>query len=301
MLLNDELMSNNFNFQGLHALIIDIDGTLWRGNQPLPGLVDFFDWLQRRGLAYMVVTNNTVKAPSQYWQKFVEAGVSMPPDRILTASVATAEYLKQHYEPGESVYVIGEAGLKHALRQAGFTLTDNLSPPAEVVVVGGDTGLTYDKLKYAVLSIQRGACFVGANPDYLIPTEEGLVPEAGATLAALQAVTGVSPKVIGKPDALLFELAVKKMGSHPHQTAVVGDRLDTDILGGQRAGLKTILLTTGVDNAQTAAEKGIYPDAIFSGLTELTAVWQAKVRTGDEVDLTTGSRPTRSRGDDGND
>ncbi|HMQ54379.1 MAG TPA: HAD-IIA family hydrolase [Anaerolineae bacterium] len=266
-------MSHKFNLEGIYALIIDIDGTLWRGNQPLPGLVDFFDLLQRRGLAYIVVTNNTVKTPGQYWQKFIEAGVSMPPDRVLTAAVATAEYLKQHFDADASIYVIGEAGLKHELRQAGFTLTDNPTLPAEVVVVGGDTGLTYDKLKYAVLAIQRGACLVGTNPDLLIPTEEGLVPEAGTTLAALQAATGVSPKVIGKPESLLFELAVKKMGSHPNQTAMVGDRLDTDILGGQRAGLKTILLTTGVDNQQTAAEKGIYPDAIFSDLAELTAVW----------------------------
>jgi 4-nitrophenyl phosphatase len=266
-------MNNHFNLQDLQALIIDIDGTLWRGSMPMPGLAPFFDFLQRRAVSFILVTNNSVETPARYQQKLAGFGVDIQPDQILTCSLATAAYLKQKHE-GAVVYVIGQTGLRQALCQAGFSLTDKADPPAQVVVVGGDTGLTYDKLKYAVLSIQRGAQFVGANPDLLVPTEEGLVPEAGATLAAIQAATGVSPTVIGKPGPWLFELAVKKMGSSPGQTAMLGDRLDTDILGGRRAGLKTILVTTGVDNEQTMAEKGIYPDAVFSGLAELTSVWR---------------------------
>ena len=243
---------------------------------PLPGLIPFFDFLQQRDLSFVIVTNNSVKTPRQYQQKLAGFGVNIQLDNILTCSLATAYYLK-HQQKGTVLYVIGEAGLCYALRQAGFRLTDRADPPADVVVVGGDTTLTYDKLKYAVLSIQRGARLVGTNPDLLVPTEEGLVPEAGTTLAAIQAATGISPTIIGKPERLLFDMAVKIMGSHASQTAILGDRLDTDILGGQRAGLKTILLTTGVDNERTIPEKDIHPDAIFSGLDELTEVWHRKL------------------------
>ncbi|HEX9925487.1 MAG TPA: HAD hydrolase-like protein, partial [Anaerolineae bacterium] len=124
------------------------------------------------------------------------------------------------------------------------------------------------------LLIRRGARFVGSNGDLTFPSEEGLTPGAGAILAALEAATGVAPIVIGKPERLMFDIAVQKLGSRPEQTAMLGDRLETDILGGQRAGLKTILVTTGVDTAETIPQKGIYPDAVFSGIQELTQVMQ---------------------------
>jgi 4-nitrophenyl phosphatase len=203
-------------------------------------------------------------------------GVTIKLENVLTCSLATADYLKREFKNGAAIYVIGETGLRQVIRQAGFTLVDDASRPAEVVVIGGDTTLTYNKLKYASLLIQRGARFVGANPDLLVPTEEGLVPEAGVTLAAIQAATGVAPTVIGKPERLLFDLAMAKMGSTPGQTAMLGDRLDTDIIGGQQAGLTTILITTGVDNEQTIPQKGIYPDAVFCGLNELVDVWQSR-------------------------
>ncbi len=266
-------MKNNFDLQNIHALIIDIDGTLWRGNTPMPGLALFFDFLGQRDISFVIVTNNSVETPVQYQQKLAGFGVTIQLDNILTCSLATADYLRRQ-KKGATIYVIGESGLRQVMRQAGFTIIDDADRPVDAVVVGGDTTLTYDKLKHAVLLIQRGACFIGTNPDLLVPTEEGLVPEAGTTLAAIQAATGIAPTVIGKPERVLFEMAVKKMDSHPHHTAMLGDRLDTDILGGQRVGLKTILVTTGVDNAQTIPQKGIWPDAVFSGLDELTDVWQ---------------------------
>jgi 4-nitrophenyl phosphatase len=269
-------MDNTFNLQDIQALIIDIDGTLWRGKRPMLGLVSFFDFLQRRAISFIIVTNNSVETPAQVQQKLAGFGVAIQMDNILTCALATADYLRREKD-GATVYVIGEPGLHQVMRQAGFTIISDAGQPADAVVVGGDTALTYDKLRNAVLLIQRGACFVGTNPDLLVPTEEGLVPEAGTTLAAIQAATGVSPTVVGKPERMLFEMAVKKMDSHPGQTAILGDRLDTDILGGQRAGLKTILLTTGVDNKQTILEKEINPDAVFNGLEELTEVWRQKL------------------------
>jgi 4-nitrophenyl phosphatase len=159
------------------------------------------------------------------------------------------------------------------MQEAGFTLLPDISQPAEVVVAGVDFTLTYDKLKYATLHIGRGARFVGTNGDVTFPAEEGPIPGAGAILAAIQAATGVPPIVIGKPERLMFDIAVEKMGSDPAHTAMLGDRLETDILGGQRAGLKTILVTTGIDNETSIQMKRIYPDAVFSGLEDLVAQW----------------------------
>ena len=266
-------MKPEFVFDEIHALIIDIDGTLWRGNTPMPGLDRFFRFVQQRSIKFVIVTNNSVETPTQYQQKLADFGAPIKLENVLTCSLATADYLKREFQKSTTIYLIGETGLHEIMRQAGFTIVDDASHPVEAVVVGGDTTLTYDKLKHAVLLIQRGARFVGTNPDLLIPTEEGFVPEAGVTLAAIQAATGVSPIIIGKPEAPLFEMATKKMGGAPARTAVLGDRLDTDILGGQRAGLKTILLTTGIDHEETVSQKGIYPDAIFSGLDELVDAW----------------------------
>ncbi len=267
------MTTNGFNFSSIRALIIDIDGTLFRGDAPLPGIAELFVFLRQRGIAHVVATNNTTETPAQYRHKLAEAGVTLEVGQILTAGVATAAYLQRELPPGAPLFVIGEAALRQVLLEAGFALVANAGQPVAAVVVGGDSGLTYDKLKVAVLHLQRGARLVGANPDLLIPKEEGLIPEAGVTLAALQAATGLTPTVIGKPERLLFELALARLGSVAAHTAMLGDRLETDVWGAQRVGLKTVLVTTGVDNAATAAAKGIEPDAIVDGLAELVEMW----------------------------
>lgn len=262
----------------IRALIIDFDGTLGRGNQPLPGLAEFFALLRRRQIAFTIATNNTTRPPQDYAQRLLDWGVEVAPGQVITASAATAAYLTRTCAPGASLFVIGEAGLRSALAQAGFAFVTDALRPVEVVVVGGDRTLTYAKLKDAVLHLRRGARLIGANPDLLVPSEEGLAPEAGVTLAALQAATGVTPTIIGKPEPWLFDLALAQMGAVRSSTAVLGDRLQTDILGGQRAGLRTILVETGADDRSSIVRGGEVssplPDAVFSDLSELTAVWQ---------------------------
>ncbi|MFN8457378.1 MAG: HAD-IIA family hydrolase [Anaerolineae bacterium] len=261
------------NLNDIHALIIDMDGVLWLDNTPLPGLIPLFDLLHRRNISYMLATNNASKTANQYAQKMAKFGVAIQLDRVLTSPLATAHYLKTRFGAGAKVYVVGQEGLIEPMQEAGFTILTDLSQTADVVVAGVDFTLTYDKLKYATLHIQRGAQFVGTNGDVTFPAEEGAWPGAGSILAAIAAATGVKPTTIGKPERLMFDIAVAKMGSQPAQTAMLGDRLETDILGGQRAGLKTILVTTGIDNEATIAEKHIQPDAIFSGIAELATVW----------------------------
>jgi 4-nitrophenyl phosphatase len=262
------------NLNTIQALAIDMDGVLWRGDTPLPGLANFFKFLDRRELPFVLATNNASKTPVQYQQKLAGFGVAIKPEQVMTSSLATAAYLKDEFKNGARVYVIGGDGLRQAMRDVGFTVVEDASQPAEAVVAGIDFGLTYDKLKYATLLIQRGARFVGSNGDVTFPSEEGYYPGAGSILAAVQAATKVKPVVIGKPESFMFEIAMRKMGSQAEHTVMIGDRLETDILGGQRAGLKTILVTTGVDNAHTIEQKKIRPDMISAGLGELIDMWE---------------------------
>jgi 4-nitrophenyl phosphatase len=269
-------MTRGLNLTGIRAVISDMDGVLWHGPLPLPGLADFFDFLDSRAIPVVLASNNSTATTAQYQQKLANWGLKVELDHILTCTLATVGYLKREFSPGAGLYVVGENSLRDAIRAAGFNLLADASQPAEAVVVGGDCTLTYDKLKNASLLIRRGARFIGTNPDVLCPTDEGLVPEAGTILAAIQAATEVAPLVIGKPEPPLFELALTQLDSLPRQTVMLGDRLDTDILGAQRAGLKTILIKTGVDNEDSISQKGIQPDAVFNGLEELVQTWRAR-------------------------
>jgi 4-nitrophenyl phosphatase len=270
-------MRRSCSLSAIEALILDIDGTLLRGETPVPGFHNLFTFLHSRRIRFVLASNNATKSPAAYQQKLANLGVDVELERILTAGVATVDYLRRGLRTGAPLYLVGEPALREALLAAGFVLRRDATQPAEAVVVGGDSTLTYKKLKNAALLLQRGARLVGTNPDLLCPAEEGLVPEAGTTLAALQAATGVIPTVIGKPETFLFDLAVERLGSMPARTAVVGDRLETDILGGQRAGLKTILTTTGVDDEITVLQKAITPDRVVNGLDALVDLWQAHI------------------------
>jgi 4-nitrophenyl phosphatase len=262
------------NLIDIQALVIDMDGVLWRGETPLPGLVEFFDFMHSQPLPFVLATNNARKTPAQYLSRFAGYGVTITPENVMTSSLATAAYLRNELEPGSAVYVVGEDGVREAMRGVGFTVLEDAGQPAAAVVAGIDFTLSYDKLKYATLHIQRGARFVGTNSDLTFPAEDGLYPGAGSILAAIQAATGVEPVTVGKPGRQMFDVAVQRMGSDPARTAMIGDRLETDILGGQRAGLKTILVTTGVDNEDSIETLGIRPDLIVSGIAELTQRWQ---------------------------
>ena len=260
----------------IRAMMIDIDGTLLRGNLALPGLVEFFDFLNQHGIQFQVASNNATKTLSAYHQKISAFGAQLSLENVLTCSTVTALYLQEKY-PGGKVFMIGQSGLEEALTQAGMQIISGLSGEVDAVVVGGDYSLTYEKLKYASLHIQRGAEFIGTNPDLLYPTDEGLVPECGMTLVALETATQIKPVIMGKPNRFMFDLGMKKMGVQPHETVMLGDRLETDIQGGQIAGMKTILVETGVDNQSSIVNKGIQPDLVVQDLPELVEIWKEQL------------------------
>jgi len=256
----------------VRSLIVDMDGVLYRGREPIPGAREFVAFLQREGIPFLLLTNNSTLTPAQYVAKLARLGIEVGEDRILTSAQAAALYLERVAPPGAKVYLIGEEGLRAALREKGFAFAER---GADFVVVGMDRQLTYEKLKIATLLIRGGARFIGTNPDKTFPSEEGIVPGNGATLAALEAATGVAPMVVGKPERAIFDLALARMGVGREGAAVVGDRLETDVLGGRRAGLITILVLSGVTTPKELAASGVQPDLVFEDVGQMVEVWRS--------------------------
>jgi 4-nitrophenyl phosphatase len=265
----------------IQSLIIDMDGVLWRGAKPLPGVAAFFDLLQARGNRFLVVTNNATRTAEFLVERLATMGVHVSPLQVMTSAKATALYLQHELPVGSRVLVIGEEGLLDALRRAGFSAEPADSPDgsqsAAAVVVGLDRGVNYGKLRGASSAILAGARFIATNTDATFPAEQGLVPGAGAIVAAVQTATSVAPTVIGKPHSPMFDIALEILHTSPEHTAMLGDRLDTDIEGAQAAGLATILVLTGVTTAEEARASSVKPDFTFSDLLELTRRWETEL------------------------
>jgi 4-nitrophenyl phosphatase len=259
----------------VRAMMIDMDGVLWRGDRLLDGVHGLFDFLRARSIPFVLVTNSARSTPRAYAARLGGHGVFLPEEQILTSAVATVAHLRRAYPAGARIYAIGEDGLREPLLDAGFELAPDASSPVDAVVVGLDLRFTYDKLKNAALLIRGGAAFFGCNGDLTYPVEEGLAPGAGALLQAIAAATGALPIVIGKPGRLMFEIALGRVRCSPSEAAMLGDRLDADIAGAQHAGIKALFVTTGEDAEADILTKGIYPDGIYRGLPDLVSCFRA--------------------------
>ena len=280
----------DYNLGTIRAFLLDLDGVVYRGDTALPGAAEFIAALQARRVPFLFITNNSTRTPAQYVARLARLGLRVSEETVLTSALAAAAYLAGVAPHGAPVYVIGETGLRQALAEQGFLLTENHAV-ARYVVVGHDTTLTWRKLADATLALRRGVPFIATNPDRTLPTEEGQVPGAGVILAALEAASAVSPQVIGKPEKAIFRQALARLGDFgetsvssdfgefsraagPERTAVIGDRLETDILGGHRAGLRTIGVLSGVATAQEFAQANPTPDWVFEDLADLLAAWR---------------------------
>lgn len=198
----------------IRALIIDMDGVLWE-ERPMPGLVEFFDTLRARRIRFVLATNNASHTPDQYLAKLARMGVQAERDQVIGSGLATALYLKRHAPAGAKIFAIGEDGVRQALLEQGFRLAELYEDDADYVVCGLDRGLSWDKLATATLNIRAGAIFIGTNPDNSFPTERGLTHGNGAILAALEAATGVRPIIIGKPEPIMYQLAMERLQVPP--------------------------------------------------------------------------------------
>jgi 4-nitrophenyl phosphatase len=261
------------HLSSIRHLIIDMDGVLWRGETPMDGLQAFFASLRHHHVDFVLATNNASRTPEQYADKLARFGVEIPTERILTSALVAAAYLATLAPPGTRVYAIGEDGARRALEQQGFVLSGGIDDGAEYVVVGWDRQLTWNKLATAALLIHSGAGFIGTNPDLNFPTELGPVPGNGAQLAAIELTTGVAPVIVGKPEPRMYEEAMRRMGAQHNTTAVLGDRLDTDIAGGVRAGLPAILVLSGITTEADLALSPVRPDLVCKDIKELIQIW----------------------------
>jgi 4-nitrophenyl phosphatase len=272
------MSATKLSLANLRGLILDMDGVLWEGNTPLPGMPDFFDFMRGRGIRCLLATNNASLTPERYVEKIRRMGVSIGTEEVLTSAMATAEYLKTVAKPGDRAFVIGEEGLIRAVSSAGLEVAGPEELDAQFVVCGMDRGLSWEKLAAATININHGARFIGTNPDVTFPTERGIAHGNGAVLAALTTASGVKPKIIGKPYPALLRMAVKKMDLPKSKIAAVGDRLETDILGARNAGLKSVLLLTGVTRRRDLRKSRIRPTWIFKDLPALQRSWSTAVQ-----------------------
>jgi len=248
----------------VRGIAFDMDGVLYRGEQPLPAAAELVAELEKRGIGFVMVTNNATKTPEEYAAKLARMGMTVPAERIVTSAIATRDWMRQRYEPGTTVYVLGMAALQQAIYDGGYFVPTGRD--AQVVVNGADFTLTYEKLKIATLAIRAGADWIATNADRTFPSEEGLIPGSGAIVAALQAATDRAPIVIGKPEPAMVLRAADLLGVPPDQLLVVGDRLDTDILAGQRAGSLTALVLTGVSTLTDVRASAVQPDIVLDDL-----------------------------------
>jgi 4-nitrophenyl phosphatase len=264
-------MTENDRLSNIQHLIIDMDGVLYRGNEAIPGTPEFLAFLRQRGIGFVLATNNSTRTPQQYVDKLANMGVTVYPKEVLTSSQATAGYLASIAPSGTRVFVVGQDGLWTALREAGFALVED---DPEYVVAGMDFTICYERLAQATLHIRAGARFIGTNPDKTFPSQPALVPGAGTLLAFLETATGVTPTVIGKPGTAMMDQALARMAAQRGASAILGDRLETDILAGQRAGMTTLLVLSGITNCEMLDGAEIQPDLVFDDVGELCAVWQ---------------------------
>ncbi len=259
-------------FDNIRAFIIDMDGVLWHGDQAIPGLVDFFQAIRDRQIRFILATNNASLTPEQYVTKLARMGAAVTVHEILTSGMATALYLKEHYDPATTkIFVVGETGAKNPLIAQGFTLTDQFDAgKADIVVCGKDETLTWAKLADATLNIRAGAKFYGTNADITLPTERGVTHGNGAILAALEIATGVKPVIIGKPEPIIYQQALELLGVDLDCAAAIGDRLDTDILGAVRTGIRSIMVLTGISSEADLKTSDYQPTWVMPDINAIT-------------------------------
>jgi 4-nitrophenyl phosphatase len=235
------------------GLILDMDGVLWRDADPIGDLRAIFARIGGRRWRVALCTNNSTRTPEQYLDKLHGFGVELAPWQIITSSGTLAHALSRRFPGGGRVFVLGEVGLIEALRESNFEPVSELDGGGAIAVaMGMDREITFEKLRTATLLIRGGAPFFATNPDRTFPTPEGLIPGAGALIAALSTATDVEPIVVGKPQPAMLELALERLGLPREKVFVVGDRLETDIAAGQAVGCPTALVLSGVSTRSMA-------------------------------------------------
>ena len=257
------------NLKDIRLFLLDMDGTVYLGDRMFPETFVFMDKLGRTGAEYLFLTNNSSNSRSRYAQKLERLGLPTPEDRIFTSGEATTLYLRGQ-RPGARVFLAGTPALEEEFRQAGFSLTGpEEGQLPDFAVLGFDTTLTYQKLWRLCDLVRAGVPYIATHPDFNCPVEGGYMPDIGAMIAFVEASTGRRPLIIGKPYRHIVEAVASRTGVPLEQTAMVGDRLYTDIAMGANSGITSILVLSGETSREDLAESDIVPDYVFPDIGAL--------------------------------
>jgi NagD protein len=249
----------------IRSWLMDMDGVLVREEQPIPGADRFLARLRELGTPFLLLTNNSIYTRRDLVARLTAAGLEVPEEAIWTSALATARFLEDQ-RPEGSAFVIGEAGLTTALHGAGYTLTDR---DPDYVVLGETRTYSFERITSAIRLVAEGARFIATNPDATGPSNEGPVPATGSVAALISRATGVEPYFVGKPNPLMMRSALNAIDAHSETAAMIGDRMDTDIVSGLEAGMETILVLTGVTSREDAERYPYRASQIVESVADL--------------------------------
>ena len=258
-------MERTLDFNQKRGFICDMDGVIYHGNQILPGVPEFIQWLYEEKKEFLFLTNNSGYTPRELQQKLARMGLDVSEDPFYTSALATAAFLKEQ-APGCSAFVIGEAGLFNALYDAGITMND-VNP--DYVVVGEGRSYSLDTLTKATNLVLAGAKLIGANSDVSGPIENGIAPACRALVAPIEMATGTQAYFCGKPNPLMMRTGLRMLNCHSADAVMVGDRMDTDVISGMESGMSTVLVLSGVSTMETLNTYAYRPTAVLSGVGEI--------------------------------
>ncbi|MGI6006752.1 MAG: HAD-IIA family hydrolase [Ruminococcus sp.] len=247
------------------GFICDMDGVIYHGNILLPGVHEFVNWLYEKNKRFLFLTNSSERSPKELQQKLARMGLDVDENHFYTSALATANFLKTQ-SPGCSAYVIGAPGLLNALYDAGITIND-VNP--DYVVIGETRNYNYENILHAVKLIEKGARLIGTNTDLTGPSETGIVPACRALISPIELTTGKSAYFVGKPNPLMMRTGLRMLGVHSEEAAIIGDRMDTDIIAGVESGLDTALVLSGVTSREEVSQYPYRPRLILNGVMDI--------------------------------
>lgn len=251
--------------QDIECWLTDMDGVLVHENHAIPGAAELIQRWVDTSRRFLVLTNNSIYTPRDLCARLKASGLEVPEENIWTSALATAQFLKQQM-PGGRAYVIGEAGLTTALHESGFILTDQ---DPDYVVLGETRTYSFEAITKAIRLIADGARFIATNPDATGPSKEGPMPATGAIAALITKATNREPYIVGKPNPMMFRSAMNQIEAHSETTAMIGDRMDTDIIAGMEAGLHTVLVLTGITQTSEIDKYPFRPDQMLDSVADL--------------------------------
>jgi NagD protein len=249
----------------IESWLMDMDGVLVHEESAIPGADRFLSALRERAIPFLVLTNNSIYTQRDLSARLRASGLEVPEESIWTSALATAKFLEDQ-RPGGSAFVIGEAGLTTAMHQSGYTLTER---DPDYVVLGETRTYSFERITQAIRLIAAGARFIATNPDPSGPSPDGPLPATGSVAALISKATGVEPYYVGKPNPLMMRSALNAIDAHSETTAMIGDRMDTDVVSGLEAGLETVLVLTGVSTRESAERFPFRPSRILESVAEL--------------------------------